>query len=392
MSSIILVRLLTKDEYGSYAYALNLFNIFMLLSGAGATSAILQLCSEHYSDRCKRDRFYRYGCRYGISFNVLICAGIALTALLIPLPLGGSNALLGLMTLLPLCILSFELQTTFLRVELRNRAFAYASTGNAVILLAYSVCGALVLGASGLISGRLVAFLVSIICIALLLKAPLYFKKTNLVDQEKKEFKSIAIVSACTNGMSQIAYFAGIFIVGIMLRNAGQTAAYQVATTIPLALGFIPSALVTFLYPYFARHRHDSAWVLVNFKKSMLGLGTLSLFISIIFIVCARPLILLIFGNQYYDSVVPFQILMAGFAFISTLRTLTGNLLVTQRKITFNFAMSIVASLSTVVLTVAFVTTMGIAGAALAQVIAMVLTGIVSTFYFVHAVASNQKP
>ena len=49
-STFILVRLLTKNEYGIFTYAFNIYTMIMLLRGLGLDSAILQLCCERYKD------------------------------------------------------------------------------------------------------------------------------------------------------------------------------------------------------------------------------------------------------------------------------------------------------------------------------------------------------
>ena len=50
LSSIVLVRLLTKGEYGIFTYAWNIYSIILLFNGFGLESSTLQLCSEHGDD------------------------------------------------------------------------------------------------------------------------------------------------------------------------------------------------------------------------------------------------------------------------------------------------------------------------------------------------------
>jgi len=45
-ASILVVRILSKELYGSFSYAMNILNFFLLLNGIGVVFAILQFCSE----------------------------------------------------------------------------------------------------------------------------------------------------------------------------------------------------------------------------------------------------------------------------------------------------------------------------------------------------------
>ena len=48
-SGIVLVRLISKSEYGVYSYAYNLLTFFMIACGFGAVSGILQMWKKKNS-------------------------------------------------------------------------------------------------------------------------------------------------------------------------------------------------------------------------------------------------------------------------------------------------------------------------------------------------------
>ena len=58
--SIVLVRVLSKYDYGVYSYAFNIASFFIIFNGLGATSAALQLCCEAYQDKDRERRLYAY--------------------------------------------------------------------------------------------------------------------------------------------------------------------------------------------------------------------------------------------------------------------------------------------------------------------------------------------
>ena len=45
-SGILLVNLISRESYGIYSYALNILNTFLLFSGHGMNSAIIQMGRE----------------------------------------------------------------------------------------------------------------------------------------------------------------------------------------------------------------------------------------------------------------------------------------------------------------------------------------------------------
>jgi O-antigen/teichoic acid export membrane protein len=72
LSGIILVRIISKSDYGVFSYTNNILSFFMLASGFGAISGILQVCSENYNNINVSNSVYRFGVRFSLSFNLLL--------------------------------------------------------------------------------------------------------------------------------------------------------------------------------------------------------------------------------------------------------------------------------------------------------------------------------
>ena len=69
LSSIVLVRILSKEEYGVFTYAWNIYSIILLFSGMGLDSGMLQLASEKSGDES-------YAKKSVISVSDLDCCSI----------------------------------------------------------------------------------------------------------------------------------------------------------------------------------------------------------------------------------------------------------------------------------------------------------------------------
>ena len=382
-TGIILVRIIAKDAYGVYSYSNNILGFFMLVSGLGASSAILQLCSEGHTPE-DRIKFYRFGCSFGLGVNAVLGVCILLSAMFIKLPIVGSNYCLALMSFIPLCHLMSDMQTMYLRTELRNRDYAYA---NMLITFTYFVCVSVLswfMQTTGLIIGQYIAYTFSAILIIAIYKVPLALGKYRLSKEDLSAFFSISSISVINNGLSKLMYLLDIFVLGLVVRNETIIASYKVATNIPTALLFIPASIVIYIYPYFARNKDNRDWVIRNFIRVIMYLGVLNVAISGILFIFAPQFITLIFGKQYLDSVGPFRILCVGYIFSGTFRTICGNLLITQRKLKFNLFVSVASSALNTVLNYFMIKAYGSNGAAWATLITAIFCSILSTSYLIY--------
>jgi len=202
---------------------------------------------------------------------------------------------------------------------------------------------------------------------------------------------SISFITMLNTGLAQLLYLLSVFFVGLIIPDDSVVASYKVATTLPQALNFIPLAFITYAYPYFARNRNNPSWIRRRYKQSLMWMGLFGLIIALAGIVAAPVIIRLLFGAQYMDSVLPFRILMLSFALGSTFRVLSGNILVTQRELKFNLIISVVSGVLSIVLNMVFIGLWHSTGAAIAQLIVVIVTGLCSTIYMFHILKRNQQ-
>ena len=154
---------------------------------------------------------------------------------------------------------------------------------------------------------------------------------------------------------------------------------------------FIPHALITYLYPYFAQNRNNGKWCLKRYKQAVLGLGAVNLLISGGLCLFAPLIIKLMFGEEYMDALPVFRLLSLNYFISGTFRILSGNLLVTQRKLKFNLVVAIVSSSMNVIADFLFVTRWGSMGAALATVLVVLVTSVANTVYLIYTFKQNSK-
>ena len=387
LAGFILIRILSKPEYGLFTYVWNIYNLIMLLCGLGFESGFLQIASERSKDSSFVNSLYGYSNRIGNLFNLLLSALMAFVAIFIPLKMHDADKLLLLISLLPLIQFLFRMLSVYLRSLKENRKYAVLTNINTILVAACTILGAYTYREKGLILGYYVAFSCTILVALLVLKIPVSFSG-NPGNDEKRDLFNISIISVCNNSLSQLLYLLDVFMIGIVISDESILATYKVATVIPTAMMFIPQSVIVFIYPYFAEHRLDKKWCVNNYKKLMFYYALANVVITSVVFLLAPFIITVVHGSQYLDAVPAFRILVISYFFSATFRTTSGNLLVTQRKLTFNLIVSIITGLANVVADYFFITNMGSIGAAYATLAIIILGGTISTPYLIHCFAN----
>lgn len=383
--SFVLVRILTKDAYGVYAYAFNIVSFFVVINGLGIPSSILQICSELFKDSKLANLVYAYAYRSSIFVDLGIGLLIILIGIFVPLEVKGSNHLLILYAAYPLALLLFDIKSMRLRVLLMNKEYALATNMQSLLLTVLTVCGALFAGPEGLILGQTLSCLIAYVLLCWKFPFKVH-RNITLSSPMKKEFWGISCISALNNGLSQMLTLTGTFFVGQFLSDGSLVASYQVATLIPYGLLFVPGAIVTYAYPYFARHHDDRTWTLRNYLRITIGSIFLMGIITAVFVALAEPIVWLLFGDQYLSSVPIMQLLLIGFFITATFGRPVGNLLLTQRKFTTNTIVGIITIIVNVIASILLIPTMGMAGAALTYIISMATSASISTVCYIRTI------
>jgi len=95
----------------------------------------------------------------------------------------------------------------------------------------------------------------------------------------------------------------------IILAGPLETGLYSAASRIPFVLRNVPSAFMAAVIPVMAAQQEKSEAINRLFKKSLVMMMVIAVPLTIGFYVFARPLILMLYGEQYEDSIVNLRIL-----------------------------------------------------------------------------------
>ena len=169
------------------------------------------------------------------------------------------------------------------------------------------------------------------------------------------------------------------------------TASYSVASKIPFAMAFIPSAVMVFAYPYFAKNNSNRTWVKSMYLKMTGLLGIFNLVVVVVLILIAPYLISFLFGDQYDDAVLIFRVLMLSYFMNSTFKIPSGNIIITQMKIKFNTVVAVVSGALNIGLNVLLTMKLGSIGAAITTTTIIALSGIANFVYMLYLLFRKTK-
>ena len=361
--SVIYVRLLGKLDFGLYTFAFNIISLFLLVNGFGAASGVLQYVSRA-KDENEKLGYLRFAFQAGIAFNLLISILIIAYALIMPLPVPQAKPILLAMALFPVGRLYIDIFQSYLRARQQNKLQAQFSVINNCILLVSNVIGILSFHLYGLVYFTYIGYIVMFAFSTWKFKLPQLFKSYNHQNISPRKFISYSFFTTLSNAFSGLLFVLDIIIISYVVKDPKLIATYRVATIIPFAINFIPNIAINYYYPEFAKNAHLPNKIRELARWVSLRMFLFSGLVSLFLIILAKPIILLIFGHGYQDSILPFQIISFGYWIIATFRTINGNIIAALGKAKLSFYLTFLILCVNVVVTYFMVIHYSINGAA----------------------------
>lgn len=379
VSSFVLVRLIPKADYGVYANADNILGLFCIFEGLGMTSTWLQYgCTRKGKEKENTWSFCFY---FAVFFQIFLCIAIAVTGRFAKFGIEGTGKILLAMTLLPLFRLISEMQRIYLRTEMMNKQYALVNNFSTVVTVVFSICLSIFFFVKGLILANYISSIATIIFIWALYKIRFPKLTNNLTKSDKKELIKFSFVCTINNSTSSLMSLLDTFILGIVIAQSTVTASYKVASKVPTALFFIPTCVMTYIYPYFAKNAEKKNWCIKNFKRVILLFGAFNAVLATGLVLFAPFIVRILFGEQYSDAVTAFRILCINYAVQSTFKMIPGQLLVSQKKLGFNTFTGVFSGILNTGLNLILIPKYSSNGAATATLIVSTIVGIMNMIY-----------
>lgn len=384
--SIFLIATLTKEEYGTFGYIENFFSYAYLLAGLGMTNALLRyaVLAENKNDQ---HRYYTYIIKKSTVFNIILVALACIIAYFYPHP----QEFLKARLLLPLFLLSLPFHSLadsgcyFYRAIFDNKRFAVSSFLIVLFTVLAKESLAHKFGLTGAISALLIVYIAAAAVLLIDIKKR-YFcsvKNTKPLSYEQKiSVMRFSLQYMVTNGIWVLLMLNDVFMLGQLTGNTLTVASYKVAYVLPGNLSLISSSIGVLVTPYFIKKENDHEWVRKAYKKTYLITAGFVFIIVLFLFVFARPIITLMYGADYVDTVSIMRVLLVA-AFINNgIRYTNANLLSSMGQIKYNMYVSLIGVIMQILLNLWMIPRFGVIGVAFTSVIVYSVMSVILLFAF----------
>lgn len=392
VGGFVIVRILTKEDYGSYTYILNTFNIFYLFGDFGISAAVLQYASVNYLNEEKRKMYIRYGRNVLRIVSGLSVVGIFLISFVYRFTIEGTRELFCLLIFLPAFKNEINYFQMILRVELRNKIYAGINFMATIIHYIALIGMAIFMGLEGAVAAVYPEVLVVLIMYIVAIKPTTTYQNINVdfTQEEKKIFWKFAILMQINQMSLAVLNYLDIYCLGITIKQPEIIAEYKVASTIPTALYFIPKSIMFFMVPLMGRKKQNLDWTKKAFGKIVFINFILCLSITIIFSGFFSVIIRIVYGTKYAGSRMSFLVLLIGFVVYGVLQAPASNILVVQEKLKVIIFTSVMGAVLNIILNIWLINMVGSVGAAIATLLSHLFVGGILTLYLVVLFRRNK--
>ena len=384
LSGVLIARIISKDEYGSYSYVMNIIATAEIFTAMGMVAGTFQLCSENSTDIVKKTKLYDYGSSFGWKFNLVLTGLLVIIAWVFPLPIDGANELLGFAAFIPLTSVLVEFQSIKLRADFRTKEYARTNMIETIFVALFTLTGATICQGKGALLLRTLAYVATSIVVFWYTGTGIALKTRGLELQDKKDLFSVAMVSMINTGLSKLLYLVDIYVIGAVLTDNTAVAAYKIATIIPTGLVFIPASVIIYIYPIIASHKEDMKWVWEKYIKLSIVLFLVDAVLATLLIVFANPIIRVVFGEIYLDAVFSFRLLLINYVITASFKVLIGNIMVMLRRLRYNLFETLLSSCLNILADYYLIKKYSIDGAAVSTVLVTTFISIISFSYLYY--------
>lgn len=377
LTNVIIVRIISKADYGIFSYAYNIITTVMIVSSIGVLPAQLQYGCE-IKDEEKRKQVEKTLFLIGLASNILFSIGTFIYASFAALKIPESRSLLQLLSFLPVPVYLYSAINTEMRILLKNKNYARSTNIQTVAYFVFACAGGFFFSTVGTSIGRYLGYIPAIVYGCIVIRGQI--KEYSKIKAEKhiKPYLKYAFWAVMTNAAASLLYHLDVLVVGMVTVDSDVIASYKVATQIPTALLIIPTAITTYAYPKFVQHRDDPEWLSSRFRKMQLIMGVFNAVIAAVAIALSRFVITFIYGDQYKDAILIFCMLMVSYFISATFRVLYGHVLAMMHKVKTNFCISVISCVINIIADYFLVMKYGSIGAAIATIIVVVIESVCS--------------
>lgn len=391
VSSMAITRLLSQSDYGLWSYVLNIYSYLTLFTGFGLMSGAFQFGAEN-KGREEEFQFFKYCMNMGLKIDGVLVLGFVAAASFLQFSFPEANTFAQAVA--PLLLLEYALNMLLTVLRCENRIPEYAGIINCnTVLIAAGTCGGAMFGIWGVIIGRYGATILSLLQTLLRTrKEAIKIQSASALEEKyRKPLWHYSLFTGTSAVLNLILYTLDVTMIAAMIADPKEVAFYKVATLIPTSLSFIPSSVITAVLPNVIAHSGDKSWLKRNTRKMMLCLGAFNLAVCSGLILLAPVIICTISGEQYRESVPVFRVLVVGYFFSGTFRSLCTNILAGLKCVKFNLIISVVSGICDIIFNLYMIKRYGTIGAAYATVGVILAASLLAVWYLCRHIMKMDK-
>ncbi len=382
---ILIIRLLTKEDYGNLGYAFSITQLIIPFSGAGLYLSLLHFGGIQKND-LNKDKLFVHTIQHGFLYSLLLFSMLFFLSPVLSTRMPGAAIYLKIFSIYLISYYMFYSMISLLRIKKWNKNYAAGLFVNAVIVFILSLLGVFIADGKGYALGFVCAPALTAVVI---LSALRYKRKASFgifqiakdLPVKRSGYLKYGIYAGLGNIASQMAWQLDTIMIGAILAQSAEVAVYKAATLIPFSLIFIPSVFMQTDFVYIAERYKNKHYLLNYYKKYLL------VFIMIVTVIlavwyAAGGLIVKIFGPEYIEARPLMNVLMINVASTFLFRVPLGNILAAVGKAKWNSWSATALLAVNLFLNYMLIPKFGVFGAAYATVTSISISSIINIVLF----------
>ncbi len=380
---IVLGKELGPQGLGVYTLVFTIYMFGMQFSGFGIGSALTKYVAQFTDDENRIKDYISAGLSGSLITGTIMAILFYLSADLIAISIFDIPEMGPYLKYVAFCLpfIAIEKMVLGTLVGLRRmRLYALINIFQNAFIFILSVHLVANIGVRGAILGLVIPTILTGL-------ASFFFIKgicTGLSFSEKfREVAWFGFYYVLSNTIGMINTQVDSLMVGHFL-DAENVGIYAVAVLLTQSITLIPNSVHTVIEPSVAYHygRSDYKRTTDLIKKTMLKTFLIILSIAVILTILGRPLITILFTEQFISAYTPMLILLAGYAIYSTVHSVDCTLPAIG-KVNIVYKISLSCAICNILLNFVLIPEYGIYGAALATTITIILMSLLK-FYFIR--------
>lgn len=382
--TIILGRYLGAGDLGLYRMVATLFGIAMLFAAVGIPAAIIKYVAEYQDDEKKVCRIISSGVFASIMLGFIFFVALFYfsndLANIFDMP--ELDELIQVLSFVfPFSLVGSTLLAT-LNGFRRMKTHAYATIIQSMLMLCATVLLIYIgYGVLGVVIGIVISSIGSCLYLVWILKKYLIKLTISQFADNSKMMLLFGGQTVIANSVNMINYQADTLMVGYFLTKA-DVGFYGVAVVFAKLLWLIPDSIQRITYPmiseYHGKKMHETVRQVVTL--TMKYTACISIIIGTSMLIYAKPIIIMVFGDSFIESVPPFYILIIGTMIFGIVKSV-NSLFASIGRVDLFAKMPAVAAIFNIVLNLLLIPIYGITGAAMATMASLLIYVIFMMYY-----------